>query len=89
MKKLELPLTGIREVKSGFMPSRNLNKMLTDEARATLNQIGLVASLPPKIRAQRWVICRQIDSSVGAHSSEIKRVNGKGNIKASYSYNHR
>ncbi|KAF9754362.1 hypothetical protein NGRA_3354, partial [Nosema granulosis] len=83
-KRLEIPLTGIREVKDGFNVfterEHDVEKMLTDTARAILNQVGLVASLPPEIRAQRSVICRQIDCYVGGHSSdelkeEIERSN--------------
>ncbi|KAF2345265.1 hypothetical protein FHG87_023979, partial [Trinorchestia longiramus] len=71
-KNLKLPLTGLREVGSGYNAftefESDVEKLLTQKATNTLASIGLEARLPPKIRAQRSVVCRQIDSWIGGKS---------------------
>jgi hypothetical protein len=73
-KTLKLPLTGLRELGNGFNAftefETDVEHLLGDRATEVLNNIGLEAKLPPKIRAQRSIICRQVDSWVGRHSAE-------------------
>ncbi|KAF2363817.1 hypothetical protein FHG87_005423 [Trinorchestia longiramus] len=77
-KHLKLPLTGLREVGSGYNAfmefESDVEKLLTQKATSTLAFIGLEARLPPEIRAQRSVVCRQIDSWIGGKSvDELKQ----------------
>ncbi|KAF2344137.1 hypothetical protein FHG87_025108 [Trinorchestia longiramus] len=77
-KNLKLPLTGLREVGSGYNAftefESDVEKLLTQKATNTLASIGLEARLPPKIRGQRSVVCRQIDSWIGGKSvDELKQ----------------
>ncbi|KAF2348751.1 hypothetical protein FHG87_020494 [Trinorchestia longiramus] len=73
-KHLKLPLTGLREVGSGYNAftefESDVEKILTQKAMNTLTSIGLEGRLPPKIRAQRSVVCRQIDSWIGGKSAD-------------------
>ena len=48
----------------------DLDKLLTRKAQNTLKEIGLETKIPPKIKCQRSIICRQIDSYVGNHTPE-------------------
>ena len=57
-----------------------IDRLLTKNATDTLTKLGLKTSVPPKIRAQRAIICRQIDSFVGERgdreiADEIERCN--------------
>ena len=76
-KELKVPLTGLKEIKIGYLAftetESDLDKLLTKKATDTLAKLGLQTSVPPKIRAQRAVICRQIDSYVGEHTQEELR----------------
>jgi hypothetical protein len=83
-KQLKLPLTGLRDVKNGFSAftefERDIEALLTKNAREKLGALGLEARLPPKVKAQRSVICRRIDPYVGSHDknellSDIERNN--------------
>jgi hypothetical protein len=83
-KQLKLPLTGLRDVKNGFNAfteyERDIEALLTKNAREKLGALGLEARLPPKVKAQRSVICRRIDPYVGSHDknellSDIERNN--------------
>ncbi|KAF2352204.1 hypothetical protein FHG87_017041 [Trinorchestia longiramus] len=73
-KHLKLPLTGLREVGSGYNAftefESDVEKLVTQKATNTLTSIGQEARLPPKIRAQRSVVCRQIDSWIGEKSTD-------------------
>lgn len=73
-KEIKISLTGLKPVKNGYFAytefEDEVEKLLTDKAKTTLNNIGLDATLPPKVRAQRSIICRQLDVSVGENSAE-------------------
>ncbi|KAF9756171.1 hypothetical protein NGRA_3296 [Nosema granulosis] len=64
-QQLKLPLTGLRPVKNGFNAfterKEDVEKLLSVDAKV---------KLPPKIKAARSIICRQIDAYVGEHSKE-------------------
>lgn len=73
-RDLKVPLTALREVKSGYNAFTELEgdveRLLTEEARRKLKSIGLEVKLPPKVKANRAVICRQIDPYVGERTKE-------------------
>jgi hypothetical protein len=73
-KNLKLPLTGLREARNGLNAfteyERDIEVLLTAKAKEQLLSIGLEAKLTPQVRANRSVICRQVDSYVGSHSKE-------------------
>ena len=84
-KELKVPLTGLKPIKSGYLAmtetEQDVDKLLTVKAGETLAKLGLQTSVPPKVRAQRSIICRQVDSYVGEHTKEqllgeINRCNG-------------
>jgi hypothetical protein len=88
-KKLKLPIISVRETHNGINIQtefqKDIEQLLTAESRKLLKELGLEASLHPKLRAQRSVICRRVDSIVGEHSgeeiiAEINRCNT--NLKA-------
>ncbi|KAF2352755.1 hypothetical protein FHG87_016488 [Trinorchestia longiramus] len=75
---LKLPLTELCEVRSGYNAftecESDVEKLLTQKATTTRMSIGLEARLPPKIRTQRSVVCRQIDSWIrGKPAVELKQ----------------
>ena len=74
MKELKLPLTGLKDTNNGYTAfteqEKEIDILLTDKAKHALNKIGLHARLPPKIKANRSVICRKIDMSVGSHTKD-------------------
>jgi hypothetical protein len=83
-KKLKLPLTGLREARNGLNAftefEQDIDILLTTDAKELLNKIGLEAKLTPKVKANRSVICRQVDTHVGTHDKdelkqEINRCN--------------
>ncbi|KAF2356409.1 hypothetical protein FHG87_012832 [Trinorchestia longiramus] len=73
-KHLKLLLTGLREVGCGYNAftefESDVEKLLTQKATNTLTSIGLDTRLPLKIRAQRSVVCREIDSWIGGKSAD-------------------
>lgn len=73
-QQLKLPLTGLRQVRNGYNAfterEEDVEKLLSSEAKKKLIALGLEVKLPPKIRAARAIICRQIDSYVGEHTKE-------------------
>lgn len=72
--ELRLPLTGLRAVGSGYNAftetEADIDNLLTTAARLKLLTIGLEAKLPPKVKANRSIICRQVDEFVGRHTKE-------------------
>ena len=88
LKELNAPLTGLKPVRNGYQAfmerEEDLDKLLTKKAQDALKTIGLETKIPPKIRCQRSIICRQIDSYVGTHSAdEIKEeINNNNRNKA-------
>ena len=74
MLHLNVPLIGLKPTKVGFLAiteqQSEIDKMLNNNARDKLRAIGLEAKLPVKLKAERSVICRKIDSSVGEMSKE-------------------
>ena len=84
MQELKVPLTGLKENRNGYTAftehDKEIDCLLTEKGKQTLNKIGLNAKLPPNIKAKRSIICRKIDSSVGAYTkdeltTEINRCN--------------
>lgn len=82
--ELRVPLTGLKEIKSGYNAftemEEDVEQLLTDDARTKLRALGLEVKLPPKVKANRAVICRQIDPFVGERTRddiqhEIERCN--------------
>ncbi|KAG0418895.1 hypothetical protein EQH57_0636 [Dictyocoela roeselum] len=73
-QQLKLPLTGLRPVKNGFNAfterEEDVEKLLSIDAKKKLSALGLEVKLPPKIKAARSIICRQVDAYVGEHSKE-------------------
>ena len=88
LKEINSPLTGLKPVRNGyyaFMEKEEyIDRLLTDKAKQALGSIGLETRVPPKIRCQRSLICRQIDSYVGSHTSEelLREINDKNRNKA-------
>lgn len=86
IKDLRLPLTALKQTSNGYNAftefENEVEKLLTPQAGEKLKEMGLEVRLPPKIKAQRSVICRQLDSHVGANSAddlkhEIERCNAQ------------
>ena len=84
LKYLKIPLTGLKDQRVGFNAftehQHEVDKLLTRESQDILLTIGLTARLPPKIKADRSLICKQIDEMVGRRSAdelgkEIRRCN--------------
>lgn len=73
-RDLRVHLTALKEVKSGYNAfteqEGEVQRLLTEEARDKLKTLGLEVKLPPKVKANRAVICRQIDPYVGERSKE-------------------
>ena len=74
MLHLNIPLIGLKPTKVGFLAiteqQSEIDKILNNNAKDKLRAIGLDAKLPVKLKAERSVICRKIDSSVGEMSKE-------------------
>lgn len=74
LREINSPLTGLKPVRNGYIAfmerEEDLDKLLTKKAQNELQKIGLETKVPPKIKCQRSLICRQIDSYVGEHTSE-------------------
>ena len=74
LKELQVPLTGLKEINSGYNAfteyESDIDKLLTQKGTDVLRKIGLSVKVPPKVKAQRSVICRQVDSWVGEHTGE-------------------
>ena len=74
MLHLNVPLIGLKPTKVGFLAiteqQSEIDKILNNNAKDKLRAIGLEAKLPVKLKAERSVICRKIDSSVGEMSKE-------------------
>ena len=87
-KELNSPLTGLKLVRNGYLAfmerEEDLDKLLSKKAQDALKKIGLETKIPPKIRCQRSVICRQIDSYVGSHTEEelLQEINNNNHNKA-------
>lgn len=88
LKEINSPLTGLKPVRNGYFAfmerEEDLDKLLTKKAQTELKKIGLETKVPPKIRCQRSLICRQIDSYVGEHTAEeiLTEINNQNKNKA-------
>ena len=88
LKELNAPLTGLKPVRNGYQAymerEEDLDKLLTKKAQNALKEIGLETKIPPKIKCQRSIICRQIDSYVGNHTAEeiCQEINNQNKNKA-------
>ena len=76
-KELKVPLTGLKPTNAGYVAfterESDIDKLLTKKANEIIKKLGLETNVPPKVRAQRSVICRQLDPHVGARTAdEIK-----------------
>lgn len=76
--EIKVPLTGLKEIKVGLLAfterEEDVDKLLTGKAGKILEELGLETSVPPKVRAQRSIICRQVDSYVGGSSDRDLKV---------------
>ena len=74
MLHLNAPLIGLKPTKVGFLAiteqQSEIDKILNNNVRDKLRAIGLEGKLLIKLKAERSVICRRIDSSVGEMTSE-------------------
>jgi hypothetical protein len=86
IKDLKLPLTALKQTSNGYNAfteyESDVEKLLTPQAADKLKEMGLEVRLPPKIKAQRSIICRQLDPHVGANTAddlkkEIERCNDR------------
>ena len=72
--ELNVPLIALKPTKVGYLAftehQNQVDKLLTDKAKSKLGSIGLETRLPPRLKAERSVICRRVDSSVGEMSKE-------------------
>ena len=81
MSTLKPPLTALKDTHSGYNAftefDHEIDQLLTAKTIKKLNDIVLDASMPPKVKARRSVICRNIDSYVGSNSKEeiLKNIN--------------
>lgn len=88
LREINCPLTGLRQVKNGYLAymerEADLDKLLSGKAQSELKKIGIETKIPPKIRCQRSLICRQIDSYVGEHSANelLEEINKQNKNKA-------
>ena len=64
-----MPLTKLILAPNGFSvvcdKQANIDKLLTDDARAKLAGINLAPVMPPELLAKRTLLVRQVDDSVG------------------------
>ena len=69
---LQVPLTKLIPAPNGFSAvcdkQANIDKLLTDDARAKLAAINLAPVMPPELLAKRTLLVRQVDDSVGSRS---------------------
>ena len=69
MLHLNVPLIGLKPTKIGYLAitehQNEIDKILDRKGKDKLASIGLEARLPIKLKAERSIICRKIDSSVG------------------------
>ena len=74
MLHLNVRLIGLKPTKIGFLAitehQNEIDKLLDRKGKDKLASIGLEARLPIKLKAERSIICRKIDSSVGEMSKE-------------------
>ena len=74
MLHLNIPLIVLKPTKVGFLAiseqQSEIDTILNSNAQDKLRAIGLEAKLPVKLKEERSVICRKIDSSVGEISKE-------------------
>lgn len=82
-KKNHIWLINLKPIKTGFIAMTELEdeieKLLTEQGRSTLEKLGLEVSIPPKIRAERAVLCRKVDPQIGSNSAEdiLNEINDK------------
>lgn len=76
-------LTSLRQIKNGYLAitefEGEIEKILTDAGRTSLEKIGLEVTVPPKVKAQRAILCRKVDPYIGENSAmDIKNeINAK------------
>ena len=74
MLHLNVPLIGLKPTKIGYLAitehQNEIDKILDRKGKEKLSSIGLEARLPIKLKAERSIICRKIDSSVGEMTKE-------------------
>ena len=71
---LNVPLIGLKPTKVGYLAitefQHEIDKILNSQAKEKLSAIGLEAKLPIKLKTERSLICRRVDSSIGEMSKE-------------------
>ena len=81
---LNVPLIALRKVRLGFQAitehQNEIDKLTTPNAKNKLRELGLEVKLHPKVKAEKSIICRKVESTVGEKSkeeikSEIMRCN--------------
>ena len=88
LKEINSPLTGLKQVRNGYLAfmerEEELDKLLSTKAQTELKKIGLETKVPPQIKCQRSLICRQIDSYVGEHTAQelMNEINQQNRNKA-------
>ena len=69
MLHLNVPLIGLKPTKIGYLAitghQNEIDRILDKKGKEKLASIGLEARLPIKLKAERSIVCRKIDSSVG------------------------
>ena len=72
--KLNVPLIALKPVRLGYQAitehQHEIDKLMTNKATEQLGKIGLETRLPPRVKADRSIICRKVDSSVGERTKE-------------------
>ena len=71
---MNVPLIGLKPTKVGYLAitefQHEIDKILNSQAKEKLSAIGLEAKLPIKLKTERSLICRRVDSSIGEMTKE-------------------
>ena len=74
MGRLDAPLTGLREIHTGYVAStdniQTLDKLLTSKAIEAFAKINLRLMIPPDVQAKRTLFVRQVDEIVGTKKAD-------------------
>ena len=74
LQTFNIPLIALKPTKTGFNAitehQEETDKLLAKTAQKELNKIGLEVKIPPRMKAERAIIVRKIDSTVGERSKE-------------------
>ena len=71
---LNVPLIALRKVRLGFQAitehQNEIDKLTTPNAKNKLRELGLEVKLHPKVKAEKSIICRKVESIVGERTKE-------------------